>query len=373
MASYTLDIIIPSFRLDEAYVVPLLRLKKPNDWIVNKYIVVDNPAVSVSENIAREVDSGGVQILVNAENKGASASRNRGLEAGTGEWILFLDDDISADEDLLLKYTEAVSLFPSEIGFIGMVSLPVPPTPFASALEISGTTMVFGIAEKRDYFTWGATANIMVKRSAVGDIRFSSAFPKFGGGEDVDFFLHVRDRCSKDFKTLPSANVHHPWWNAGKPNFTRPFRYGVGNSFLGQFNPGYTYYDFPNLAETCLLLVLLGGSMMATGSLSMLGFLALVAGIFIAETTALFIQLVKRKSHLTFHVFLFTLQLRIVYQFGLLYGNLSRGRIGGIGERFDDLGKIKGIGFFRFNTYKVVKLIIHMLLFFAFFKLYRSL
>jgi len=372
MVFQSLDIVIPSFRLEEKYILPLLGLKRPAGWVVRYYIVVDNPAVSISGDITRMVDSNDVHILVNAENEGASISRNRGIEAGIGDWILFLDDDIWAEEDLLLKYAEAVKCFPDEIGFIGLVRLPVPPTSFASALQVSGTTMVFNIAEKKDYFTWGATANMLIKRVAIGNVRFSSVYPKFGGGEDVDFFLHVRDRCSKDFKTLPSAIVHHPWWNEAKPNFVRPFRYGVGNSFLGQLNPRYVYYDFPNLVETFFLLLLFGGGMVVFGLLNLPDFLMLAAGVIIAEVLALLTQLVKRKAFGSFHIFLYLFQLRVVYQLGLLYGNISRGRFWGIGERFDDLGTTRGVGFFRFNTYKVVKVIVYVFLIFIFFNSFRN-
>lgn len=362
MATQTLDIVIPSYRLDEAYILPLLQLKKPRDWIVKYYIIVDNPLVGISKNIADIIDSNNINLLVNTSNEGASASRNKGLEAGVGEWVLFLDDDIRAGSDLLLNYVEAINKYPDEIGFIGFVSLPPPNTPFATALKISGATMVFDIAEKRSRFTWGATANTLVKRSAIGDIRFSSAYPKFGGGEDVDFFLHIRDRCAKDFKTVLSAKVDHPWWDEGRPNFARTLRYGIGNSFLGQFNAGYAYYDFLNFIETIFLSVFFGGLLFILNVQTFTAVVVCIGGIILSELLALWVHLVKREGALPPYIFLHVFFLRIVYQTGLLYGNLARGRFRGFGERFDDLGRIKKVGFHRFNTYKLVKWVAYAVL-----------
>ena len=185
---------------------------------------------------------------------GAAETRNKGISAGTGDWILFLDDDVVVNKDLLEVYAEAIERYPLEIGFIGLINFPEPASVFTRAIKASGSMDIFSIALRKTSFAWGATANIIVKRNAIGDTKFSEIYPKSGGGEDVDFFLKIRQKNHyQNFRTLPGAVVLHPWWNNEKVDFKRPFRYGKGNSRLGDLNPEYTYYDFLNTPETLLI------------------------------------------------------------------------------------------------------------------------
>ncbi|MBK1438647.1 glycosyltransferase [Parapedobacter sp. ISTM3] len=360
----TIDIVIPSYRLEKEYILPLIRLPKPEGWVFNYYIVVDNPQVIVDEEIARLAAAGDIALLINPTNLGASTSRNRGLEAGSGQWILFLDDDIKADEMLLHQYVDAIARYPDEIGYIGLVKLPPPPTAFARALVINGSMMIFGIAEETDTFAWGATANVMVRREAVGSTRFSTDYPKSGGGEDVDFFLNVRDNNhSRNYKTLQEAVVYHPWWDGGRASFKRPFRYGVGNSYLSQFISKYAYYDFPNTPEA-LFLLLLALPFIAFLAPAYLGsWLLLFIGIGFAEVIATLFQAAKRKAPLSAAVAYYLVPLKLAYETGLLWGNIARFRFKGIGARFEYKGQVRGNGFFRFNTYKIVKWVLYLIFF----------
>ncbi|SEK35806.1 glycosyltransferase family 2 protein [Parapedobacter koreensis] len=360
--THSIDIVIPSYRLEKDYILRIIRLSKPEKWVFKYYIVVDNPNVIVDEEIARLAASGDITLLINPVNLGASTSRNKGLEAGSGEWILFLDDDIKADERLLHNYVHAITKWPDEIGFIGLVKLPPPPTAFARALIINGSMMIFGIAEEAESFAWGATANTMVKREAVGAIRFSTDYPKSGGGEDVDFFLNVRDsNGGKDYKTLKEAVVYHPWWNEGRPSFKRSFRYGVGNSYLGQFLPKYTYYDFPNTPEALFLMLLAFPIVIFIAPVYLGSWGQLFIGFGLVEVIATLFQAAKRKAPLSAAVAYYVVRLKLAYETGLLWGNIARFRFAGIGARFEYKGRKHGNGFFQFNTYKIVKWVLYAL------------
>ncbi len=100
----SVDVIIPSFRLDEKYIVPILNLKSPPGAVIKFYIVVDNPSAQPSAAIKSLIDSQNTFLIINPENLGAAETRNIGMAAGQGEWILFLDDDIVVDRNLLEVY-----------------------------------------------------------------------------------------------------------------------------------------------------------------------------------------------------------------------------------------------------------------------------
>lgn len=359
----SIDVVIPSFRLDEKYILPILRLPKPANANIKFYLIADHPSIVPSENIQALVDNENIFLSINPQNLGASITRNKGIEMGQGNWILFLDDDISVPEDLLETYAGAALQYPDEIGFIGLVRLPEPHTAFTKALKVSGSLDIFSIAEKKPAFCWGATANIMIKRSAVKDTRFSTVYPKSGGGEDLDFFLKVREQNNfKDYKSLPQAAVTHPWWNNEAVNLQRPFRYGAGNSWLGDLNPQYAYYDFPNTPETLLLSLL---ALVITGLLKPLWvapLLVFMAGVILIEIIASLIQTIKRSGTGNLQILMYVITLRIVYETGLLWGKLSRLRFGKIGERFHDNGIINKLYFYRSNTYKIVKWVLYPLL-----------
>jgi len=359
----SIDVIIPSFRLNKETLLPLLNLKRPENIQISFYLVADNPALIPDPAIQALVDNEHVHLLINEQNLGASSTRNRGINAGKGAWILFLDDDITVPDNLLEVYAGAITEFPNEIGFIGRVLMPPPCNLFTESVEASGSMSIFNISAEKEYFAWGATANVMIRRSALKEVRFSDQYPKWGGGEEVEFFLRMRAANGyKDFKTLKEAAVTHPWWNDGKTNFSRFYRYGQGNSFLAERNPTYAWYDFTNTPETILLLLVILPFTLFAGAKAFLYTLCFILLTVFIEYIVTILR-VKRNTHKTQPVTaVYVSILRIVYETGLLKGNLGRGRLKGFGERFSYDGSLKK-NHFRLNRFKIIKLVLYIMVF----------
>ncbi|WP_436487709.1 glycosyltransferase [Chitinophaga sp. ARDCPP14] len=359
----TIDVVMPSFRLEEKYVLPVLRLPRPDNVVIKFYLMADNPNIVPAESIRELADNDQVFLYINEKNLGASGTRNRGITVSKGDWILFLDDDVTVTDDLLFRYAAAAAAYPDETGFIGLIHLPPPPSDFAMALIVNGNVNIFSVAANKPSFTWGATANIMVKRSAVGDVRFSTDYPKAGGGEDVDFFLHVRDNNNKrNFRSLPEAAVTHPWWDDGRANYKRPYRYGLGNSRLGKKNPPYTYRNLPNTPETILLCVGITLVLLFTAPYWTIPVLLLAIGTLPVELVATAVMTRKRFPGSSFPVMFYVTTLKLLNDTGELWGKLTHGELSRITERFDDTGTIKKNIFFKTNTYKIVKWVLYLLL-----------
>lgn len=360
----TIDIVIPSYRLNENYILPILRLERPQQVDFKFYLIADNPEIVPGKLIAELVDNKHIFLLINKTNLGAALTRNEGIEAGNGDWILFLDDDVSIDANLLFAYADAVEKYPDETGFIGVVHMPEPMNLFTKIVELSDSLKIFRVANEKSDSPWGATANIMVSRKAIGTNRFSDKFPKTGGGEEVDFFLRVRDdHAGNNYKCLPSASVTHPWWNNGRTGFKRFYKYGIGNSFLGERNPQYAWYDFLNTTETLMFLIV---AVVLTGlfNLQLLDMaVGLIAYTVLIEYLVNILRLYKNEGKIYFIEAFGVMLLRNIYESGILMGNLSRLRLHGIGERFNYDGSTKKTHF-RFNRYKIIKLVLYAIFIF---------
>ena len=78
---------------------------------------------------------------------------------------------------------------------------------------------------------WGVTANLLIRRSSV---RFSSLYPKTGGGEDIAFCL---DTLASGVTTgaivaAPALCASHPWWDDGRFTSLRFWRWACGDGIL---------------------------------------------------------------------------------------------------------------------------------------------
>jgi len=262
----TLDVIIPSYRVDLKFLDPILQLRPPKTCSVMFIIIIDDPN-SLSINLLQQKYGADpfVRIRVNETNLGASASRNRGMEESAADWIHFLDDDVTPDEDLLVQTAKVIQEHPDVVGFIGASRFPIASSVFTTAIHLADVTYFWDIARKRPKdmdLPWGVTANLVVRRNPDG-VEFNLTFPKTGGGEDIDFCRKKREwvvsRSSEgSFHAAEAVVVTHPWWNNGRPSFWRFYGWAKGDGALVKLYPQFRYWDFaPSSGET-LLFCLLG-------------------------------------------------------------------------------------------------------------------
>ena len=243
----SIDVVIPSIRLDPDGMIDSLRMDVPRGVDLCYYIVSDNPVME-----PREFEYMGrpVRVIVNEENLGAALSRNVGMDAGSGTYVLFIDDDVDAPPGILGAYIAAINEDSDAPGYVGPTTFPDSINPFTRGIRKSGMLHFFGRPESGQAMAWGTTSNLMVRRSATDGVRFSAVFPRHGGGEDIDFCLRIAERAGRWFKTVPAARVRHPWWRGGGRSYARFFRWSLGDSRLPRLHPKYAYRDVPNMSES---------------------------------------------------------------------------------------------------------------------------
>lgn len=109
------SIIIPSYNA-EKYLAGTIKSAIGQTWSNKEIIIVDDGSTDNSYAIAKRFEASDV-FVIQQENRGASAARNRGLKASKGEYIQFLDADdllspnkIGGQVSQLIKNHEKLSL-----------------------------------------------------------------------------------------------------------------------------------------------------------------------------------------------------------------------------------------------------------------------
>ena len=329
-----IDVVIPSIRLDTKRLLEMLYMKVPPGVDLCYYIISDNQNLQSEEF---EYNGSPVSVIVNAENLGAPLSRNVGLDAGTGQYVLFIDDDVVIRPDILYSYLAAIKEEPDASGYVGPTMFPDPVNSFTRGIQVSDMLTFFVLPGTCRHMSWGTTSNLMVRRNAMKGIRFSKAFPKHGGGEDIDFCLRVVTSSGKWFRTVPDAQVHHPWWAMAGRRYTRFFRWAMGDSSMVRLHPQYMYRDVPSMFETLVFgtAIILGSVTFATSSIpfTMAG---IWVGLVICSEFAIE-QVRARINHPGFTVFdaFESAAIRLSNELGKFLGPLSRRDVTCMFKRFD--------------------------------------
>ncbi|KAI0352760.1 NAD-dependent epimerase/dehydratase [Trametes cingulata] len=357
----TLDVVIPCYRVNMQYLDAFLALRPSTTCTVMFIMIVDDPrSPSIAELVQKYGDRPDVRIRVNAENLGASASRNRGLQESAAEWVHFLDDDVTPEEDLLVEAERAIRAHPKAAGFVGNARFPSADSVFTAAVHLAGVTYFWDIAEKiEEDVPWGVTANLTARRNVLDGVDFDLRFPKTGGGEDIDYCRRKRafslEHGGEGFRAAPGVKVTHPWWNGGKRSYWRFYMWSKGDGGLIKLYPEHTYRDiFPNAAECILLsaLAIFAGCLLALHDVAP-GLRLLILGIVLSMSVAvanvahdLYRHLVKHpervrgmKTSVAGPRWICAIVegaiLRVFSEWGRVVGILERGEYGLLLKRFD--------------------------------------
>mmetsp|Transcript_12923 Transcript_12923/g.27249 ORF Transcript_12923/g.27249 Transcript_12923/m.27249 type:complete len:1014 (+) Transcript_12923:733-3774(+) len=261
-----LDVVVPSYRVDnDDFLRKIVQVRASRKMYVRFWLVVDNPLehhVQSVKDLAKELNTeqlltaGNYYITVihYSENRGASYARNTGYNYSTADWVLFLDDDVIPQSEILDAYYGAIQRYPDGKVFVGQTELPEACGLWTQMLRTCNVGYFYSVAKIMVHPSWGVTANLMVRGSRFNStIQFKDIYPKTGGGEDIDFVYQFKAR----YKVLerrvtvgvPEAVVKHPWWNSGNPCYGQISGWAIGDSLCITEWPNKTFLAFPNWVE----------------------------------------------------------------------------------------------------------------------------
>lgn len=196
--------------------LPQIRMPKAA-W---EFLVIDNGSRDVtSELLARHVWPAGWDVRVVREEKlGLSNARNRAISEARGEYIIFMDDDETANPDWLCAYERLIDAHkPDAFGGRIKVLFEEDFRPPWLSVELLGFLGELNLSESVVPLTDPATSfyggNFGFRRTvcdAVGS--FDANLGRKGtdntGGEEVDFYRRLLASGFKVWWT-PEAVIHH--------------------------------------------------------------------------------------------------------------------------------------------------------------------
>ncbi len=191
-----------------------------------RVVVADNDSQPSARQLAEETASAlGLKLTyVHAPAHNISVARNACLAEAQADWIAFLDDDETAEPLWLsrLLTTARSGRWDAALGPIQAIYRPE-----AKAWLKRGDFHSGWPSWVKGEILTGYTCNTLIRREAIGDIRFDPGFGRTGG-EDVDFFYRFTDRGGR-IGFAPDALVYDPV-PEGRESFAwllrRWFRYG---------------------------------------------------------------------------------------------------------------------------------------------------
>lgn len=188
-------------RLDHC-LAALGRQRLPAGWRVEVVVVDNGSRISPADIVSGHP---GVR-LVHEDQPGSYAARNCGVRASSGAMVAFTDSDCTPHDDWLAQSLAPLQATPDLAAVAGRVELTFPGDRPSTA---AGWWEAVEAFPQQEFVTqgFGATANLLVRRSVGDAVGWFDAGAKSGG--DVQFGRAVL-RLGGRLAYLPEAVVRHP-------------------------------------------------------------------------------------------------------------------------------------------------------------------
>jgi len=184
-------------------------------------IVVDDGS---TDDTAELVRRSGIRLL-QQQNAGAPAARNRGIAEARGEWVAFTDSDCVPSRTWLARLLAAARRTPDALGAAGRTVGHESQTPAARFVDLMG-----GLDPEQSLahpkFPWAPSGNLMYRRAYIEAVGGYDA--RYASFDACDLHTRLRARFGTEFYYEPAALVLHRHRASWKAYWRQQFWYGVG-------------------------------------------------------------------------------------------------------------------------------------------------
>jgi glycosyltransferase involved in cell wall biosynthesis len=155
-------------------------------------IIVDDASTDNTREIVHGFKGDRIRYLRHDNNRGGSATRNTGIDAATGQYIAFLDDDDEWVPQMIQKQLDSLQGFDAVLCtcFVNGKSMAKRQPKSVVALEDL----------KRNPYAVGGTGVLMVNAPIIKELRFDEQLPI---QQDWDLFIRIAQRCDIAYLNEP--------------------------------------------------------------------------------------------------------------------------------------------------------------------------
>ncbi len=210
------SVVVPTMNKVQLLKQTLLALQNQNAGLdrIWEVVVVNDGSTDQTASFLATLDGTGCNPLIRVvsppHNVGRAKARNLGARSATGQWILFMDDDIVAPEGLIKAHLDLLERFPGQ-GTIGyaVTDPAVTDAPHFSYLDSRGVAKLeSGSAPGRFFVTQNAAIDRLAFLSVGG---FDEEFSSYGF-EDMELAFRLEQVAGIQFQALiypVPLHVHH--------------------------------------------------------------------------------------------------------------------------------------------------------------------
>lgn len=208
------SVIIPAYNCGEVLGKALESLKRQTTLAAGdiEVIVIDDASTDGTRGPAEPfIREGLVRYFRNDERLGSGVARNKGLDAATGAYIMFLDGDNVPEKDCLAQHLDFHKRFPDpQVAVLGNPQYPsdIKTTPL---MRLDDVGLAFRRLKHGDNCEWMdfSSMNISLKKAFLSERFDEKIFARTIGFEDTDFGFRLRKKGLRIVYNEKAVSYHY--------------------------------------------------------------------------------------------------------------------------------------------------------------------
>ena len=214
-----ISIVLPTYNRAAALRLTFPDLLKVHG--VSEVIVVDDGSTDETASVLRETEDSRIRIVRHASRRGQPAARNIGMEAATGDWIMYGEDDCFFPPDYALALHDDAVRYAADIVSAPWLHVPIEERDRAFEAARTSPVMHFTLDTHPASFpaeplqTPFLQARALINRRVFDRVRFFEGFRGNAYREETDFFVSATRQGFVCLLSPATASFQALQWSGG--------------------------------------------------------------------------------------------------------------------------------------------------------------